>query len=253
MGRVSSGAWVRDVQRVVQAIGHDVSGPQLTKALMDDRNSLSLAMARRLSSAYLYAVSQSDDDVQASIAVCEQIQAIQRLDPTAIPDIIGPALAGQMPLSALQAIAASIRARLSAASASDMTLAALVGLCPEWTEPGLSEQDIEFDQIRDSDDVVVDAAVYLIVPRELADRWEVEYYGKWCMLVSPHVTCAKVKDPSHDKFIARIRIALSLYARVSVICSSSYERSLAEKRLRKPQIWSRIWLHHLDDKEGREQ
>ena len=161
------------------------------------------------------------EDVLASIAVCEQLQAIDRLDPTANGPFIGPALAGQVPLSALQALAASTRARLSATSTDTMTPAALVGLCPEWSERGLNEQDIEFDQIRDSDDVLVDAAAYFIVPTELPDRWEVDYHARWCMLVSPHIKCARVTDPSHDKFVARIRIALSLYDRVSVICSSS--------------------------------
>ena len=252
MGRVSGGAWWKDVRRVVRLIGHTVTVPQLTTALMEDRSTLSLAMARRLASAYTYSASKTDDDVLASIAVCEQLQAIDRLDPTANAPFIGPALMGEVPLSALQALAASTRARLSAISADTMTPAALVDLCPEWKEAGLREQDIEFDQIRDSDDVLVDAAAYIIVPTELADRWEVEYYGRWCMLVSPHIQCAKTSDPSHEKFVARIRIALSLYERVSVICSSSYEHGMVEKRLRKSPVWHRVWLRHLDDSARRQ-
>ncbi len=253
MGRVSSGAWWEEVRKVVQVIDRKCTGAQLTVALMEDRSTLSQQMARRLASAYRYSASKTDDAVRASIAVCEQLQAIERLDPTAVTDIIGPALAGEVPLSALQARAASTRARLSANCADTMTPADLVNLCPEWEEPGLHKQNIEYEQIRDSDDVLVDAAVYLIVPTELADRWEVDYYGRWCMLVSPHIQCARSSDPSHDKFIARIRIALSLYDRVSVICSSSYEHRMVEKRLRKPPVWHRVWLRHLDDRAGRQQ
>lgn len=253
MGRVSGGAWWMDVRRVVQTIDHAVTGPQLTTALMKDRTTLSQAMARRLSSAYLYTVSKTNDDVLASIAVCEQLQAIERLDPMALAGIMGPALAGQVPLSALQARAASIRARLSATSADTMMPIDLVNLCPERMLAGLREQDIEFDQIRDSAEVLVDAASYSIVPTELPDRWEVEYYGRWCMLVSPHIACAKVQNPSHDRFVQRIRIALSIYEFVSVICSSAYEQDLLDKRLRRPPVRHRVWLHRLTGTAGGQQ
>ena len=251
MGRKSGGEWWVEARRAEKTIDGAVSGPMLTAALMNARSTLSLAMARRLSSAYLYTVSKTDDDVRASIAVCEQLQTIERLDPSAISDVVGPALAGHVPLSALQELAASIRARLSAVSADTLTPVDLVHLCPEWQERELGKHHIEFDQIRDSDDVVVDAALYFIAATPLADGWDVEYHARWCMLVSPHVKCAKIKDSSHDKFIARIRIALSLYDRVSVICSSSYEHELVEERLRRPQVWHRVWLRNLDGKSGR--
>ncbi len=252
MGRTSSGAWYQDVRRVAEALDDGVTGPRLTTALMQDRSTLSLPMARRLSSAFLFAASKTDDVVLASIAVCEQVQAIQRLDPAAASGILGPALAGEVPLSALQAQAASIRARLSATSADATTSAALAELCPEWQESGLREQDIEYDQIRDRDRVVVDAAVYAIHLVERASRHTIDYDGRWCMLVSPHIACAKNGDASHDRFIGRILVALALYARVSVICSSAYELGMLERELRRPRVWNRIWLHYIGDKAGRE-
>ena len=252
MGRLSSGSWFLDVGRVARAIGHELTGPQLTAALIQDRSTLSLAMSRRLSSAYRYAVSRSDDVVIGSIAVCEQLQAIERLDPAAVSDIIAPALAGRVPLSVLQARAVSVRARLSATCSDTMTTPALVKLCPEWEELGLRQGDIEYDHIRDSDWVVVEAAVYLIHEVETTDRRAFEYDGRWCLLVSPHIRCAKLKSSSHADFVSRIFMAAAFYARVSVMASSFYEREMVEKQLRRSRVWDRVTVHHLDEEAVRE-
>ena len=248
MARVSGREWFKLVQRVAQATGPGVTGPQLTAALLQDRPSSSPAMARRLSSAYRYAVSKSDVVVVGSLAAVEQLQGLERLDPTAIADIIGPTLEGRMPLSALQTRAASVRARLSTASADDMTPKALVALCPERNEPARSPLPVDYDHIRDSDWARVDAATYFIREVETPDHIEFDYDKQWCLLVSPHIKCAKVKSLSNADFISRIVMALAYYFRVSVICSSSYEREMVEKQLRPSRLWNRLWMRHLDDK-----
>lgn len=252
MGRVGTGEWFQDVRRVAEKIGHDVPGPQLTAALVQDRPSLSLAMARRLSSAYQFAVSMTADPVFASIAVCEQLQVVSKLDPSAMQDVLAPALAGRLPLSNLQALASSVRARLSAVSADSLLTADLVELCPERREPTLSDPVIEYYRIRDDDRVSVDAAIYSVEPVELSDHWRIDYDGRWAMLVSPHIKCAKIRNQSHDAFISRILIAIALYARVSVLSSSAYEHEKIEAELRRPRIWNRVWVRHLDDRSKRE-
>ena len=253
MARVSGGAWFEQVQRVAQATGPGVTGPQLTAALLQDRPGLSPAMARRLSSAFRYAVSKSDDVVVGSLAAVEQLQGIERLDPTAIADIISATLAGRMPLSALQTRVVSVKSRLSAASADDMTPEDLVARCPERNEPARSPLPVDYDRIRDDDWVMVDAATYLIREVETPDHTEFDYDKQWCLLVSPHIKCAKVKSLSNVDFISRIVMALAYYSRVSVICSSSYEREMVEKQLRQSRLWNRLWMRHLDDKAGSEQ
>ncbi len=248
MARVSGGEWFKLVQKVAPATGSEVTSPQLAAALLREQPSLSPAMARRLSRAYRYAISKSGDVVVGSLAAVEQLQGIERLDPTAIADIIGPTLEGRMPLSALQTRAASVRARLSAASADDMTPEALVALCPERNEPARSPLPVDYDHIRDSDWVMVDAATYLIREIETPDYIEFAYVKQWSLLISPHIKCAKVKNLSNVDFISRIVMALAYYSRVSVICSSSYEREMVEKQLRPSRLWNHVWTRHLDDK-----
>lgn len=246
MGRVSEGGWFQQARRVAEGMGRVPAGPRLTAALMADRESLSVAMARRLSSAYLYAKSKTDHTVIASLAVVEQIQTIERLDPSAIADLLDEALAGRTPLSALKARAASTRARLSATSSNIITPDDLVEACPELQEPRLGRDLVELDPQRDRGLVVVDAALYQIDPVEDANRVRMSVDARWCLIASPHIGCAVVKDPSHEKFVLRVLVAAALFARISVMCSSPYERNLIEAELRRPRLWTRVWVRQIE-------
>ena len=229
-GRRGDGAWIVRAKRLAARMT-ELGGPKedAIKRVAAEAQ-LSVTMARRYVDACEHLAQFSGQRIALSLNTFEHYKGWMKVDPQGAAAARDAALAGEIPLSRIQAATREARVRAS-------------------TPPGAVFVPVDdiVERFRASGKVLIPEGPPVRVPArgevwiglsadaaEMADDGEPYLWHRWALLLSPGVPGSPLAGLTFDSLLLRVAAAGAIYDRVSVLCSSVFE---AGELAKASQVW----------------
>ncbi len=231
MGRRGVGAWVDRAAQLAARLeaSSDAQGKPSLKEVAEEAG-LSIAMVRRYVDAYDHVRMLPSDDIAISLNSFEHLKTWLRIDPLAATAAREAALAGRIPLSRIQSAIRDARVRASVPDRPEIQSVDVI--VERFRAAGVAAlPERELVSIPPAGEgwigLAADATLMMATDDDVPYLWY-----RWSLVMSPDLPGSPLAGQTFEAFLLRVAAAAAIYAHVSAVCCSEFERDEVSKAAR---------------------